>query len=216
MPSFSDWLLGSPDKLKKIDTGTKAQQQFGGTDLISMLQQLMGQGGGQQLANQYDQNLLKGGPGDQGAYDQFSQPYLQQFQEQIAPRIAEQFAGAGALSSSGFGQALGGAGAGLQSQLAELFSSLQQGAAGRQQNQFGNLSQLGLGYQPFAYQQKEGSAGMLGPLATGLGTALAGPLGGLAAGGISSLFNKSSGVSKGGIASKGSSSAMLAALLGGP
>lgn len=213
MPSFSDWLFGSPDKLKKIDTGTKAQQQFGGTDLIRMLQQSMGQGGGLQQANQYDQSLLQGG---QEALNQFSEPYLQQFQEQIAPRIAEQFAGGGALSSSGFGQALGGAASGLQSQLAELFSSLQAGAAGRQQNQFGNLSQLGLGYQPFAYQQKQGSAGMLGPLATGLGTALAEPLGGLAAGGISSLFNKNSGGSKGGIASKGSSSAMLAALLGGP
>ena len=159
MPSFSDWLFGSPDKLKKIDTGTKAQQQFGGTDLIRMLQQSMGQGGGLQQANQYDQSLLQGG---QEALNQFSEPYLQQFQEQIAPRIAEQFAGGGALSSSGFGQALGGAASGLQSQLAELFSSLQAGAAGRQQNQFGNLSQLGLGYQPFAYQQKQGSAGMLG------------------------------------------------------
>jgi len=213
MPSFSDWLLGSPDKLKKIDTGTKAQQQFGGTDLISMLQQMMSQGGGQNLANQYDQSLLQQGP---EAFQQFSQPYLQQFQEQITPRIAEQFAGAGALSSSGFGQALGGAASGLQSQLAELFSSLQAGAAGRQQNQFGNLSQLGLGYQPFAYQNQQGSSGFLGNLGTGLGTALAGPLASGIGSGISSLFKKPSTNTSGGIGNKASSSAMLAALLGGP
>ncbi len=167
MPGLNEWLFGSSPKLQKKPTGTAQQMQFGGQDLISLLQQMMGQGGGFQQANQYDQGLLQGGPGDQGAFDQFASPYLQQFQEQIAPKIAEQFAGAGALSSSGFGQALGGAGAGLQSQLAQLFSQLQQGAAGRQQNQFQNLSQLGLGYNPFAYHEKPGSTGALIPIATG-------------------------------------------------
>lgn len=160
-----DFLFGSGNKLKKLPTGTAAQQQFGGQDLIGLLQQMLGQGGGLQQANQYDQSLL-GNP--QEAYNQFSSPYLQQFQEQIAPRIAEQFAGMGALSSSGFGQALGGAGAGLQSQLAQLFSQLQGQAAGRQQGQFQNLSQVGLGYSPFAYNEKQGSQGFLGPFATSL------------------------------------------------
>lgn len=210
MPSATEWLFGSPDKLKKIDTGTKQQQQFGGKDLIGLLQQMMGQGGGLNSANQYDQSLLGQGP---EALNQFSEPYLQQFQEQILPMISERFAGAGALSSSGFGQALGGAGAGLQSQLAQLFSQLQGQAAGRQEGQFQNLSQLGLNYQPFAYQQKQGSAGMLGPLATGLGTSLGGPLGGMAAGGIASLFKKNSG---GGMAQSGlaGNSAQLSGLMG--
>lgn len=185
MPSAKEWLFGSPDKLKKIPTGTAEQQQFGGEDLIGLLQQMMSPGGGFNAANQYDQSLLQQGP---EAFNQFSQPYLQQFQEQILPMIAERFAGGGALSSSGFGQAIGGAGAGLQSQLAQLFSQLQGQAAGRQQSQFQNLSQQGLNYQPFAYQQKQGSAGMLGPLATGVTTALAGPLAGLAMNGITSLF----------------------------
>jgi hypothetical protein len=180
MATLKNWLFGSAPELKKKATGTAAQQQFGGQDLIAMLQQMMQQGGGLQQANQYDQGLLQGGPGDQGAYDRFSQPYLQQFQEQIAPRIAEQFAGAGALSSSGFGQALGGAGAGLQSQLAQLFSSLQQGAAGRQQNQFANLSGLGLGYEPFAYHEKQGSMGFIPQLYS----SFAAGLGGAARGGV--------------------------------
>ncbi len=164
MPSANEWLFGSSPKLQKKATGTEQQQQFGGQDLIGLLQQLMNPGGGLHQANQYDQGLLQGGPGDQGAFDKFSQPYLQQFQEQIAPRIAEQFAGAGALSSSGFGQALGGAGAGLQSQLAQLFSGLQSQAAGRQQGQFQNLSQIGLGYSPFAYHEKQGTTGAAIPL----------------------------------------------------
>lgn len=169
MPNISDWLFGSGPKLQQKPTGTQAQTQFGGQDLIGFLQKMMGEGGGLNQANQYDQSLLQGGPGQQGgggAYDQFSQPYLQQFQEQVLPMIAERFAGGGALSSSGFGQALGGAGAGLQSQLAQLFSSLQGQASGRQQNQFQNLSSLGLGYNPFAYHEKQGTQGFLAPFLT--------------------------------------------------
>jgi len=165
MPGFGEWFMGSSPALKKKATGTAQQQQFGGQDLIGLLQQMMGQGGGLNAANQYDQSLLGQGP---EALNQFSAPYMQQFQEQIAPRIAEQFAGAGALSSSGFGQALGGAGAGLQSQLAQLFSQLQGQAAGRQQNQFQGLSQIGLGYSPFAYHEKQGSQGFLAPFLTAL------------------------------------------------
>jgi hypothetical protein len=164
---LKDWLFGSGPDLKKKPTGTQAQQQFGGNDLIQLLQQMMGQGGGLNSANQYDQGLLQGNQGQPGsAYDQFSSPYLQQFQEQVLPQIAERFAGQGALSSSGFGQTLGGAGAGLQSQLAQLFSQLQGQASGRQQNQFQNLSQIGLGYSPFAYHEKQGTTGFVAPYLT--------------------------------------------------
>ena len=187
MGGIGDWLFGSEDKLQKVDSGTKEQMQFGGKDLIGLLQKMMQQGGGLNQANQYDQSLLGQGP---EALNQFSQPYLQQFQEQILPMIAERFAGGGALSSSGFGQAVGGAGAGLQAKLAELFSQLQGQAAGRQQGQFQGLSSLGLGYQPFQYQQKQGSAGAIGPLLGGIGTAIGGPIGGALGGGIASLFKR--------------------------
>jgi hypothetical protein len=193
MPSFSEWLFGSPDKLKKVAAGTPEQMQFGGHDLIGLLQQMMQQGGGLNLANQYDQSLLGQGP---EAFNQFSAPYLQKFQEQMLPQIAERFAGGGALSSSGFGQALGGASSDLQSQLAQLFSQLQGQAAGRQQGQFQNLSQLGLGYQPFGYNNIEGSGGFLGNAIGGLGKSLFNPLGsslGPSLGsGISSLFKRPS------------------------
>lgn len=171
MSRVSDWLWGGAPELKKKATGSAEQQQFGSQDIIAWLQQAMNQGGGYQQANQYDQNLLGNGP---EAFNQFSQPYMQQFEEQMLPQIAERFAGNGALSSSGFGQALGGAASGLQAQLAQLFSQMQAQAAGRQQNNFQNMSQVGLNYQPFAYHEKQGSQGFVAPFATAVTSAAVG------------------------------------------
>lgn len=181
-----EFVFGAPPSMEKLPTGTKQQTQFGGQDLIGLLQSMMQQGGGLNAANQYDQSLLQQGP---QAFNQFSSPYLQQFNEQIVPQIAERFGGMGALSSSGFAQALGGAGAGLQSQLAQLFSQLQGQAAGRQQNQFSNLSQVGLNYQPYAYKENPGSTGIFAPLMSGIGSMLAGPVGGAAGAGFGGLFS---------------------------
>lgn len=186
MPSFSEFLFGKKDKLKKVPTGTPQQQQFHG-NILNQLMQMQQQGGGYNNAQNYYNSLLQ--PGNE-AYQNFAAPYLQNFEEQILPGIAEQYAGKGALSSSAFGQSLGAAGAGLQSQLARLFAELQSQAAGAQTNQFNQLGQFGLNYQPFAYENKQGSGGLLGPLATGAATAFGGPLAGLAAGGIASLFKK--------------------------
>lgn len=163
MPSINEWIFGSSPKLSKKPTGTSEQQQFGGQDLIQMLQSLMQPGGGLHSANQYDQSLLQGG---QEGFNQFAQPYNQQFEQKILPGIAERYAGAGALSSSGFGQALGGAASDFQAQLAQLFSGLQGQAAQRQQSLFGNTSNTALGYQPFAYHEKQGSVGAAIPLLT--------------------------------------------------
>lgn len=189
MPKFSEFLFGSPDKLKKVATGTKEQEALH-NNILSQAMGMSGAGGGYNQAQQYYNSLLQ--PGNQ-AFQNFAAPFMNQFEEQTLPQIAERFAGAGALSSSGFGQALGGAGAGLQAQLAQLFAQLQNQAAGAQTQQYNQLSQQGLGYQPFAYQQQQGSGGFLGPLATGLGTAIGGPLGGALAGGISSLFKNGGG-----------------------
>jgi hypothetical protein len=194
MGKFSEWLFGSPDKLKKIDTGTKQQQGLHNNILAQAMGMSQG-GGGYDLANQYFNSLLGGN--QQEAFNQFSQPYLQQFEEQILPQIAERFAGSGALSSSGFGQALGGAASGLQSQLAQLFSQLQGQAAQQQYGQYNQLSQTGLNYQPFAYQKQAGSQGFLPSILGGIGTAAAVPIGGaignLVGGGISNMFKPKSG-----------------------
>jgi hypothetical protein len=194
MAGLFDFIFGSKDKLKKIPTGTPEQQQAH-NNILQQLMQMQQPGGGYNQAQDYFSNLL----GGQG-YQDFSEPYLQQFHEQILPRIAEQYAGKGALSSSGFGQALGGAASGLEAQLAQLFSGLQGQAAQSQLGQFNQLANTGLGYQPFAYNNQQGNSGVLGPLATGLGAGFAGPLGGLAASGISSLFKRPQGQSMGGLA----------------
>lgn len=94
-------------------------------------------------------------------YKDFEAPYMNQFNEQILPGIAERFAGgganSGALSSSGFGQALGAAGAGLQANLAGLKSSIQrqsiQDILGQYQNKLGNYSNF-LQQKPFGYQDQ--------------------------------------------------------------
>lgn len=163
---------GKDPKLKNKPSGTKEQIKFGGTDLIKYLQSMMGKGGGLNAANQYDLNLLTSQP---QSYEEFSSPYLQQFQEQLLPMLAEKYAGSGALSSSGFGQAIGGAGAGLQAQLAQLYSGLQLDweqqkaqASGRIQNQFQNLTGIGLNYEPFAYHEKQGTQGFAAPLLSSL------------------------------------------------
>jgi hypothetical protein len=185
MPSFSEWLFGSPDKMQKVPTGTKEQQALH-NNILAQAMGMQGQGGGYNLAQNYFNNFL--GPNQQEAYDQFSEPYLQQFQEQLLPQIAERFAGAGALSSSGFGQSLGAGASNLQSQLAQLFSQLQSQAAGQQYNQYNQLAQTGLNYQPFGYVNKQGSSGLLSNLFGGVGSSLGGPIGGALGQGISSLF----------------------------
>lgn len=185
MPTFSEWLFGSPDKLKKVPTGTNQQQSLHNS-ILGQAMNMQGSGGGYDLAQQYYNNLLGGN--QQQAFDQFSQPYLQQFQEQMLPQLAERFAGSGSLSSSGFGQSLGGAASNLQSQLAQLFSNLQGQAAQQQYGQYNQLTQQGLNYQPFAYNKQQGSSGLLSGLLGGLGTGMSGTLANGIAGGIGSLF----------------------------
>ena len=196
MGSFSEWLFGKPDELKRVETSTKEQQGLHNS-ILGQAMGMQGPGGGYDLANQYYNNFL--GSNQQAAYDKFSAPYLQQFQEQLLPQIAERFAGAGALSSSGFGQSLGGAASGLQSQLAQLFSQLQGQAAQQQYGQYNQLSNTGLNYQPFGYYTQKGSQGLLNTLGAGFGIGL-GTLGGVglngALGGIASLFKKSPPIAK--------------------
>lgn len=189
----SKFLLGNPDTYDKMPTGTPEQEQLH-NGILSQAMGMSQQGGGYDLANQYNNNLL--GPNQSQAYEQFSAPYLQQFQEQILPQISERFAGAGALSSSGFGQALGGASSNLQAQLAQLFSSLQGQAAQQQYGQYNQLAQTGLNHQQFGYKHTPGSPGFLGTALGAAGTALGGAAGNALgqgiSGGISSLFKSKS------------------------
>jgi hypothetical protein len=113
--------------------------------------QLGGQGGGYEQALGLLQQYLNP---QSDAYKNFEAPYRQEFEQQTVPRLAEQFAGmgaqGGALSSSGFGQALGAAGANLQTNLAQMKSQLQRQSIGDIINQYNRLSGSVLSAQPFS------------------------------------------------------------------
>lgn len=159
-------MFGGKDKMKKVPTMTKEQNQ-----LLSQLIQMLGSQGGLGQGNKesidYQRQLMD--PSSE-AVNQFAQPYMQQFEQQTVPGLAERFAGmgggmGGGTSSSGFGQALSSAGSNLQSQLAALKAGLGQQAAQSLMGQYGNLSGMGLGAQPFGYQQQ--APGMFGGVLSG-------------------------------------------------
>ena len=168
---FRNMLFGNKDKFKQLPTMDPSQMQA--------LQGLLGQMGslGEGGYGQSTDYLSKLVSGDPGALAEFEAPYRQEFEQKTIPGIAERFAGlnpmGGGMSSSGFGQALGGAGAQLQSQLAGLHGALRGGAANSLMNQFNQLGQLGLGSRSFENVYQPGSTGLMG----GLGQGLAGGLG---------------------------------------
>jgi hypothetical protein len=162
------------DKMGRQDVQTPEQQQAL-SQILSQMGQMQGSGGNYSAANNYLSKLLNRDP---ETYDRFAAPYLQNFQQNILPMLSERFAGiggglgGGALSSSGFAQTLGGAGANLQAQLAGLFSNLQQSAASQSMNQYNNLAGIGLGTRAFQPTYQPGSTGIAGGLAEGFGQSL--------------------------------------------
>lgn len=167
MPKLSEFIFGSQDKLKKFDQYTPGQN-----NLLNQLLQALGIGGNTSNAyNQAQGNLSDILGGGDEAYNRFSAPYMRQFQEETLPGIAERFAGMGALSSSGFGQALGSAGAGLQERLASLREGLRQNAGQQAFGQYNQGVSSGLGAQPFGYTKTQGGQGLLNSIMQGGGAA---------------------------------------------
>jgi len=157
---------GEKDSTKKLPTKTPEQM-----NVLNLLLKMISEGGlaqGQGEALEYLRNILAG---DEEAFNRFSAPYMRQFEEQTVPGIAERFAGKGALGSSGFGQALSSAGAGLQEKLAALKAGLQQGAAKDLMSQYQNLTNIGLSQQPYGYQHTQGSPGLGTTALSGLASA---------------------------------------------
>lgn len=191
MPGLMEMLFGKGDKMSQVST-LNPQQQQSLSNILSQLGMMGGQGGAYSGAQNYLSNLLSGDP---NAFSQFEAPYRQQFESQTLPMLAERFAGlnpmGGGLSSSGFGQALGGAGAQLQAQLAGLHGNLRQNATGQAMGQFNNLAGLGLGTRSFENVYQPGNTGLMGGalsgLGAGLGMGLGIPGGSALSGGISGL-----------------------------
>ena len=154
------------DKTKKIPTMTPGGQQF----LDQLFNQLGSGGLGQSNTNAMGLLNQLMNPSSQ-ATQQFTQPYMDQFNQQIVPGLAERFAGAGALggglSSSGFGQSLSAAGGNLQNTLAALKSQLGMQAANQLMGQYSNLAGMGLNSRPFGYTYQPGGPGVLQSALTG-------------------------------------------------
>jgi hypothetical protein len=171
--------FGGGNEMKKVDTMNRGQK-----NLLNQLTKMLGSQGalGQGMMGGIDLQRQLMDPSSQ-AVDQFAQPYMNQFNQQTIPGLAERFASlgggmGGGLSSSGFGQALSSAGGNLQAQLAQLKAGLGQQAAQSLMGQYGNMSAQALSAQPFAYQQQGPS--MLGGFLKGFGQ---GGFGGMGQGG---------------------------------
>jgi hypothetical protein len=161
--SIKEFLFGGKDKYKQLKNMSPGQNQLF-NQLISLLSG-GGQGGGglEQSLGLLQQYLDP----ESDVYKNFEQPYMQQFNEQTVPMLAERFAGygggmGGGLSSSGFGQSLGAAGSQLQTNLAQMKSGMQRQSI----NDILGLTQNALSQQPFSYAHQQASPGFL-PQAVG-------------------------------------------------
>lgn len=154
---------GGGDKMGKVDTMSKPQKA-----LLSQMMQMLGQNGqlGQGYGNSLNLQSQYMDPNSE-AVNQFSQPYMDQFNQQTVPGLAERFAGMGAmgggLNSSGFGQSLSSAGGNLQNMLAQLKAGLGQQAAQSLMSQYGQMAGMGLNAKPFGYTrpQQSGAQGFM-------------------------------------------------------
>lgn len=171
MSSIWDFLFGKKGKTEQLPAISPEQQQLL-NQLLGGLSGPMGAGLG---------NLQQILSGDPEAFKAFEAPARTAFEQQTVPGIAERFSGAGAQSSSAFGQTLGQAGANLEEQLSAQRAGLQSQALG----QLSGLLGQGLGAKPFGYQQTPGSQGFIGGMAPGIGMGI----GGAMPGGMSSLMS---------------------------
>lgn len=165
--SFLNFLFGSGEKTQQFQRYTP-QQQNAFSQLLGGAQKQLPQG------LEFLSQLLTPQGGDEEMYQR---PAMRQFYEDIVPGIAERFTGTfgpGSQRSSAFGQQLGQQGAALAERLAA-------GKFGRQQSQqqmglagLGQLQNLlGAGLTPqFDYRINQGSPGVVGQFAGGLGQGL--------------------------------------------
>lgn len=189
------WNEGRDPSFNKVSNYTSGQKNLLKNDL-NQANQMHQQGGGYNDAMSLLQQYLNP---ESDIYKNFEAPYMQQFEQQTVPGLAEKFAGMGAmgggLSSSGFGQSLGAAGANLQTQLAQMKQQYQRQSIGDLLGQYNQMANRGLSAKSFENVYDPGTQGSLGfggemlkAGVTGAATAFGGPLGGMAAQGASNLF----------------------------
>lgn len=137
-------LGGNDDKNGQQDLKSRGQRQQV-NQILQQLQQMQGPNGAYSQAQNQLQDWLDP---NSGLYKNFEQPYLNEYYQKTLPETANRFVGndpfGGGLNSSGFGQALGAAGANLQATLAAQKSGLQRQSIGDIMNQYNQLTSQGL------------------------------------------------------------------------
>ena len=168
MPNITEFLFGKGDK--NIQQGLLNGDQ--GSFLSQLFQQLGnmgGENGGMGNAMGLLQQYLDP---NSDIYKNFEQPYMNEFEQQTIPGIAERFAGlgggmGGGLQSGAFGQALSSAAGNLQSNLAQMKSGMQRNAIGDIFGQYNQMANQGLGTRTFENQYQPGNTGLVGQVASG-------------------------------------------------
>lgn len=140
------------------------------------------------------QNLLGMARGDSGMFSAMEKPAMRQFEEQIAPGIANRYAGSGIGASSGMQNSLASAGKNLAEDLQAQRSAMMERsmsrvlALGDMLLSNPDMQQGLVRKQPAWWQQ---GLGMASPIAGGVaGGLFAGPMGALAGGQIGSSFGQ--------------------------
>lgn len=177
MANIWKMLFGDKGRMKQAPTMTPQQQQLQG----QLYSGLMG-GQSQMPGMEYLQQLMSNDPSAFAAYEA---PMMRQFQQEIAPGIAEQFAGmgAGGLGSSAFQQQLASAGGRLSQDLGAQRANLRQGAMGQLQGMYGQAMQ-----PQFQSYYQDPTQGMLPQLLGGMGAGMGYGMGPAMGMGISNMF----------------------------
>lgn len=180
--SIGNFFTGTPEKRENVSL-LRPEQEGLYNQLVNAGQQ-QGAGGAFGGAADYYRGLLNGGD-----FNDFAAPQLRQFNQDIMPGIAEQYAGmgSGGLSSSGFQNAATQGATDLAERLGAIRANLRQAGAQGLQN-IGNL-----GLQSFSQNMvtQPGTQGFLSSVAPAvggaIGTAIGGPIGGFIGSGLGNM-----------------------------
>jgi hypothetical protein len=164
------FLQGSPEEHTR--TSTLMPEQMGLYNQSINAGMGRGAGGAFGTAADYYRDMLSDNPSDM---DAFAAPEMRRYAEDIAPNIAEQYAGmgSGGLNSSGFRNAQNQAGVDLAERLGSIRANLRQNAA----QGLTGIGQVGLGNYSKDVMTQPGSEGFLSQIAPALGTSLVSGLG---------------------------------------
>lgn len=161
------FLFGQRDQNRQLPTINPQQQQA----LQGYFGNPIQNNPNYQSGADYLQRLLSNDP---ELMQQMQAPYLQNFEQNIVPGIANRFAGmgtgSGGLNSSGLYNSLGQAGRDLQTQLAGLHSQNQLQGLGQSLNyaqQPYSNALAGIGIRPFENVYQPGNTGLFGQAGQG-------------------------------------------------